>query len=89
MSWQKEIMSVFIKKEQVVSHDLFSSNCKQNLSIGVAKQDLVLLKFQAIILSYHKYYKSLLIWIPALTLPRLKYSNSEICSHRNSVFNQI
>lgn len=61
MSWQKEIMSVFIKKEQVVSHDLFSSNCKQNLSIGVAKQDLVLLKFQAIILSYHKYCKSLLI----------------------------
>lgn len=83
-SQQKEIMKRFaLRKNKLLSHDLFSSYCKQNLSTGVAAQDLVLLKFQATISSYHTFSQSVLTTVPAPTLPSLKFSSSVIRSQRN------
>lgn len=72
ISWQKNNEGFCIKKEHVVSHELFSSLCKQNLSVGVANQELVLHKFQVIINSYHNYSERFPIRKPAPTLPPLK-----------------
>lgn len=53
ISWQNKIMRVFAsRKSKFVSHELFSSHWKQNLSIDAANQELILHKFQVIISSH-------------------------------------